>query len=174
MPREQNQFANQFSKQFGVPGSMQSSAHPMATSFGAGATIGANQVPSNSMSFSGGLKFNEGIQRPAEAQATSSAALHNVDDNASDNFTMISKSDVNPHSLFKMDMGNNDSLSGIGEGPKPQGAPSNSFAMGAAMGMGTSNTNITMTNNETKMSDNEAFMAYMSKAEGPDDDDDED
>ena len=29
-------------------------------------------------------------------------------------------------------------------------------------------------NNETKMSDNEAFMAYMSKAEaGEDDDDDE-
>lgn len=166
MPREQNQFA----KQFGAPSGLYHAGYPMASSFGAGATIGANQVPSNSMSFSGGLKFSQGIQRPAEAPIGGPASMVNVD-HASDNLTMVSKSDAG-HGLFKMDMGN-DSLSGVGEGAKPIGTPSSSFAMGAAMGMGTANANITMTNNETKMSDNEAFMAYMSKAEVGDDDDED-
>lgn len=165
MPREQNQFA----KQFGAPSGFHHAGHPMTSSFGAGATIAASQVPTNSMSFSGGLKFNQGIQRPAEAPMSYPASMANIDQ-ASDNLTVVSKSDA-AHGLFKMDMGP-DSLSAVGEGPKP-GAASGSFAMGASTGMGPTNTNITMTNNETKMSDNEAFMAYMSKAEAGDDDDED-
>lgn len=144
----------------------------MASSFGAGATIGASQVPGNSMSFAGGLKFSQGFQRPAEPPTSGPTSTINVDQ-ASDNLTIVSKSDANPHGLFKMDMGTNDSLSGVGDGPKPMGAASSSFAMDAAMGTGTAAANITMTNNETKMSDNEAFMAYMSKAEAGDDDDED-
>ena len=42
------------------------------------------------------------------------------------------------------------------------------------MGLGIDDTNMGgKSNNETKMSDNEAFMAYMSKADAGDDDDDE-
>lgn len=128
-------------------------------------------MPGNSVSFSGGLKFSQGLQRPAEAAPSGFPSLSHPD-NASDNLTMISKSDANPHGLFKMDMGP-DSLSGVGEGAKPVGASTGSYAMGAAMGMGPGNANITMSNNETKMSDNEAFMAYMSKAEAGDDDDED-
>lgn len=137
----------------------------MASSFGAGATIAAGQVPGNSMSFAGGLKFSHGVQRPAE-MPSGPASMANVDQ-VSDNLTVVSKSDANPHGLFRMDMGNADSLSGVGEGVRPVGASVTSFAMGAA------NPNVTMSNNDTKTSDNEAFLAYMSKAEAGDDDDED-
>ena len=166
MPKEQNQFA----KQFGAGSGLHHAGHAMASSFGAGATIAASQVAGNSVSFSGGLKFSQGLQRPAEAATSGLASLSHAD-NASDNLTVVSKSDAGPHGLFKMDMGP-DSLSGVGEGAKPGGASANSYAMGPAMGMGPGNANITMSNNDTKMSDNEAFMAYMSKAEAGDDDED--
>lgn len=55
-PREPNSFAvNNFGSNL-----------PMASSFGAGATIATNLPQANSISFSGGLKFSQGIQRPAE------------------------------------------------------------------------------------------------------------
>lgn len=61
----------------------------------------------------------------------------------------ISKSDINNGGGFKMDMGlNNDTMSAF-VAPVDQ----------------------TKSNNETKMSDNEAFMAYMSKGDMNDDSD---
>ena len=94
---------------------------------------------------------------------------------------MISKSDANPSNNFRMGMaGGPDSLSGVGEGSRPIGASTTSFAGAQGMidfdGINNQNTNgpnFTMNNNnDTKTSDNEAFMAYMSKAEAGDDDDD--
>ena len=61
---------------------------------------------------------------------------------------MISKSEN--RAAFKM--GNDDTLSGLVGADPPQLSG----------------------NNDTKMSDNEAFMAYMSKAEAGDDDEDDD
>lgn len=68
-----------------------------------------------------------------------------------------------------------DSLSGVGEGSRPMGASSTSFAGQGAMDTYDAMNNapnMTMSNNDTKTSDNEAFLAYMSKAEAGEDDDD--
>lgn len=90
---------------------------------------------------------------------------------------MISKSDANASTRFRMGMTGapgGDALSGVGEGSRPMGASSTSFAGQGAMEFDAMNNapNMTMgTNNDTKTSDNEAFLAYMSKAEAGEDDD---
>jgi hypothetical protein len=90
---------------------------------------------------------------------------------------MISKSDANPSNRFRMGMAGapgGDALSGVGEGSRPMGASSTSFAGQGGMDFDAMNNvpNMTMSNNDTKTSDNEAFLAYMSKAEAGEDDDD--
>lgn len=149
---------------------------PLASSFGAGATIATNLPPGNSFSFSSGLKFSQGVQRPAGYQMPPAHPSTVHDDQASDSMTIISKSDANPNGKFRMGMGPaGDSLSGVGEGSRqPMGAPATSFSGAGGMDFQDMNNvaNITMSNNDTKTSDNEAFMAYMSKAEAGDDDDD--
>ena len=75
-----------------------------------------------------------------------------------DNLTMISKSDAaNPLKTFKMDT-NTELMAGY-TGRQPD--QMNEFGG-----------NVSASVEGTKMSDNEAFMAYMSKAEGCDDDED--
>lgn len=71
---------------------------------------------------------------------------HNI---TNDDASLVSRSEH--QNQFKMDM-NNDTLSGL---------------------VGLDNAAEDQKNNETKMSDNEAFMAYMSKAEAGDDEDDD-
>ena len=70
---------------------------------------------------------------------------HNI---TNDDASLVSRSEH--QNQFKMGMNNDDTLSGL---------------------VGLDNTD--QKNNETKMSDNEAFMAYMSKAEAGDDEDDD-
>lgn len=153
-----------------------SGKQPLASSFGAGATIATNLPPGNSFSFSSGLKFSQGIQKPAELQMPPAQPSTVHDDLASDSMTIISKSDANTSNKFRMGMGpGGDSLSGVGDGGRqPLGAQATSFAGAGGVDFQDLNAgaNITMSNNDTKTSDNEAFMAYMSKAEAGDDDDD--
>ena len=92
----------------------------------------------------GGLKFHAGVQN----MASSGTGIHNLD-----NESVLSKSEN--RAQFKMGA-NDDTLSGL------VGLDNNNGAAGVGA------------NNDTKMSDNEAFLAYMSKAEAGDDDDDED
>jgi len=79
--------------------------------------------------------------------ASSGGGVHNMDDES-----LISKSEN--RNQFKM-VANDDTLSGL-------------------VGLDNNNAGPAAANNDTKMSDNEAFLAYMSKAEAGDDDDDED
>lgn len=133
------------------------SSNFMQTSFGHGGT-GFNFANAASENTGGALKLTAGVSRPATViSATASSVAMTADGAGSelnaDNLTLVSKSDAaNPLRTFKMDM-NADNMMGLGM--------EQSDVMGA-----------NATHEGTRMSDNEAFMAYMSKADAGDDDED--